>query len=533
MMYGVEPCSPDSRVLFRRIPEGECGVVEFETAGGRVRVPEVSRLAARFPKKLLAAVRTVGRRLGSKCYLVGGTVRDWLLDRPPHDLDLVIAEGAVRFCRELIGELGGGAFVLLGTDEEEAGRVVWQGIDIDISVFRGGAVTLAADLALRDFTVNSIAVPLEALFSAAEPRLIDPLRGMEDLNSRLLRHDPGAFEADPLRLVRTFRFMATLSFQPVAGTLAEVRRLAGTIKQVAAERVSHELDCIMASEAAADSLWQMHECGLLGSLFPELYAGYGVEQPSFHHLDVFHHNFQALREMEKLLAGPEKFFGPLALELRDYLMLPRSVIRLKWAALFHDVAKPEAQGESEKEPGRVTFYRHDDLGGERVEIIGRRLKWSNSDREQVSRLVTMHMHPFHLANVRRTGEISARAALKLWRRAGELLAGLFLLAMADSLAGQGELKPETMEEELVALFGEVLAPQRERIGPALAGPPLVNGRDLIDHFGLEPGPVFEILDELLALQVEGSVCSRDAAFAWVERYISDRRIRQNGTGYRR
>jgi len=478
-----------------------------------------------FAPEVIQALVRVAKRRSVEVYLVGGTVRDWLLGRTPHDLDMVVAAGAEAFCRELIRELGGGALVPLGTDDEEAARVVWRGLELDISAFRGGTRTLVEDLHLRDFTINSLAVPLSTLANdTAIPELIDPLGGMTDLAGGILRHCPRAFTDDPLRLVRTFRFMATLGFLPVEATLAAIREHGPAIRQVAAERVHYELDLIMQADAAAPVLWQMHQCDLLRQILPELYEGEGVEQPSFHHLDVFCHNFQALREMEGVLAAPEKYFGEGGQvgDIPAYLADSRVKVHLKWAALLHDVGKPAAKGISDSEKGRITFHNHDEIGCRQMEHIGRRLKWSTSQRQRVAHLIGMHMHPFHLCNVRREQPLTARAALKLCRRAGEELPGLFLLAMSDSLAGSGELKPERMEEELVELYREVTAIQREHIRPALSGPPLVNGRDLIAGFGLTPGPIFSIiLDELLALQVEGTVTTRDAALAWVDRYLQD------------
>lgn len=475
------------------------------------------------PPELLLAIRNVSKRLEAELFLVGGTVRDWLLDAPPHDLDLTVASGAVVFCRELVKELNSGALVMLGTDEDEAARVVWRGLDIDISAYRRGSKTLDEDLRLRDFTINAMAVSLSHLNAeGAELKIIDPLGGMSDLKKGVVHHCPNSFEDDPLRLVRAFRFMAALECTIHQETMAAIRAHASTITHVAVERVTYEFDYIMASNVAAQTLGSMHDCGLLQPILPELYEGLGVEQPTFHHLDVFYHNLQALTEIEMVMEKPERFFHQTE-EIVQALSEPRAAIRLKWAALLHDVAKPMAKGESTSDPGRVTFYNHDQLGGKLVERIGRRLKWSNEDREEVSRLVVMHMHPFHLCNVRREGELSVRAALKLSKRAGGLLDSLFLLAMADSLAGQGELKPEDMEKELAELYGEILTIQREKIGPVLGGPPLMNGNDLIEHFALRPGPIFsEILDELQALQAEGAIGDRQSALSWVESYLKER-----------
>ncbi len=485
------------------------------------RMESIGNLSASFPDIVIEALISVARNRSTEIYCVGGTVRDWLLGKQPNDLDLTVSRDAELFCRELMRELRGGTYVQLGTEEEEAARVVWNGLDIDISSFRGNTITIEDDLALRDFSINGLAVGLTALADGVGAKaIIDPMRGLADLQSGSLHHFPKAFEDDPLRLVRAFRFMATLGFEICEETKSAIAENAEAITTVAAERVHYELDKIMLSSESSNVLWAMHKTGLLKHIIPELYEGSGVEQPGFHHLDVFHHNFQALREMERLLKQPSVIYSHCANEITQYLECDRVRVCLKWAALLHDVGKPAAQGESVDE-SRVTFYGHDEIGKKQFEGFARRLKWSNEDRDRAAGLIAMHMHPFHLCTVQRQKKISPRAALKLCRKAGEDLHGVFLLAMSDSLASLGELKPEDIEEELVHLYRDVTDIYREHILPALSGPPLLGGSDLIREFGLTPGPIFsEILDELQSLQVEGQVNTRDDALAWVEKFLS-------------
>lgn len=487
------------------------------------RIAALQSLASCFPPQLMQGLVKVARSRSTRIFLVGGTVRDWLLGRIPHDLDMTVANGAEGFCRELIRELGGGTYVQLGTPDEEAARVVWHGLDVDISAFRGGASCLAEDLALRDFSINSLAVDLAALMDETDGvALIDPMAGLHDLEHGVVRHCPRSFQDDPLRLLRAYRFMATLGFVLADKTREAISDCAGEIAGVAAERVHYELGLVMQAEQSADVFWQMHESGLLRHILPELYAGEGVCQPDFHHLDVFHHNFQALREMEHLLSRAETVYPQRAADIETYLAGRHVRCCLKWAALLHDLGKPAAEGISVTDAARVTFYGHDEIGRKQFELLARRLKWSNKERERTGNLIAMHMHPFHLCGVRREHRLSARAAMKLCRRAGDDLPGLFLLAMSDSLASRGALKPEDMEEQLVALYSEVAEIYDEHIRPTLSGPPLLGGKDLIEHFRLEPGPIFStILDELVALQVEGLVTTREEALAWVGRFLKE------------
>ncbi len=193
---------------------------------------------------------------------------------------------------------------------------------------------------------------------------------------------------------------------------------------------------------------------------------------------------------------------------------------LKWGALFHDLGKPETHRLVAE---KITFYNHDQAGAAIFEVIAERLHWPKDDRNRVARLIALHMWPFHLSNARLRTGITRKACLRLVKAVGDDLTGLFLLAMADSLAGQGVGKPEGMEENLAVLLREVHGVYAEYIQPVFANPPLVTGHDLIAVFSLEPGPIFkDILDGLVVAQVEGLVTDREEALAWVKMFLEGR-----------
>ncbi len=476
-----------------------------------------------YPAPLLAALPKVAQRLGLELFVVGGTLRDWLLGRTAGDLDLTVAREAVACCHALIAVLGGGAFVLLGRGEEEAGRVVWRGLTIDFSSFRQGAATIVEDLRLRDYTINALGVSLTALLAETAPlSLLDPWHGIDDLANGIVRACPQAFVADPLRMLRGYRLSATLCFTIQADTVREIQSHGELIGRVSWERISHELDLIMNSERAHATISAMTHSGLLWQIIPELAKGLGMVQPGFHHLDVFHHSLAALGYMEEILAAPQRYYPQSATSIQNYIARPGRKGQLKWAALLHDLGKPATMAIRADKGGRITFYNHDQVGREMVLRLGREWKWSNDGREEVAALIGMHMQPFHLCNVRREGPLSRKACLHLSRKAGEDLIGLFLLAMADSLAGKGEQKPPAMEAELAGLLAEILDIQARCIQPVVAGPPLVTGQDLITRFALPPGPLFaRILEGLQVARVEGEVVSREEAWRWVERYLAE------------
>lgn len=484
----------------------------------------LQKLTRSYTDELLQALRRTVDKSGARLYLVGGTVRDCLLDRVSHDLDLAVSGSAVPFAKMLRRELGEGTLVDLSSTDEETMRLIWRGEQIDLSAFRAGVKSIEEDLRLRDFTINAMALPFgELTGDRLNWNLIDPTGGLGDLREGWIRHCRGAFIADPVRMLRAYRLRATLGFQLQEATKQAVRQHARLIGTIAAERIGHELQLIFDSSRTTITLREMAETGLLRQLLPELYRGEGVEQPEFHHLDVFEHCFLALQMMETIIAEPERFFPGHGRRIVDYLQKEQLPRCLKWAALMHDIGKPATREIRADKDGRVTFYGHDEIGRELFQQFADRAKWSRADSEMVGGLISMHMHPFHLCNVQREVPISKRAALKLCRRAEKSLPGLFLLAMSDSLASRGEKKPERMEEELVALFTTVQKIYDENIAPVLHGPRLVSGKDLIEECKLAPGPLFsEILSELEVARVEGTVVDRRTALAWVKEFLQER-----------
>lgn len=487
------------------------------------------QLKENYSPSLLEGLVAVGEGGGQPLYLVGGTVRDLLLGSPPKDLDIAVLGDPEEYASRLIAECRAGTLVDLSGGGEAACRAVIRGEQVDFSGFRGGAIPIEEDLQKRDFTVNAMAVEFVQLLLHQRLSLVDPCGGRQDLLKGCIRHLQGAFEDDPLRLLRCYRFYADFGFEVKAATRKEVRRLAESIMRVATERVTYELQRIFQSGRTSETLELMAADGLLVFLLPELYEGNGIEQPDFHHLDVMGHSFLALKMMEKIIENPGEYYPGQEDVFFSYLEDERLVRGLKWAALMHDIGKPGTREVQEAKNGRVTFYGHDEVGRILFKDFAKRSRWSQAEGETVSDLIGMHMHPFHLCNVQRKESLSPKAALKLTRRAGENLPGLFLLAMSDSLASEGEMKPEYMEDELARLFAAVQKMYRENIEKVVKGPKLITGNDLMSEFNLSPGPIFSrILDALDIARVEGEIVDRETALSWVRHYLEQPENR--GTG---
>ena len=489
---------------------------------GEAKKIDCSRVRALFSPELLQYLARIAQGQPSGIYIAGGTVRDLILGRRPADVDLTVACHARAWAGEL-ARLTGGAFVELGR-EEDAARVVWRGEVVDFSSFRAGAVSIDQELTKRDLTVNALGLEIDPLFVGSgcdedtEFTVIDPLGGMKDLAAGKIRLcSKQALLDDPLRMLRVFRFAATLEFDIDPDTLTEVRLHRERIAHVAAERIAHELNLIMASGQAHRAFVQLAETGLLFEVLPELRAGVGMEQPASHHLDVFDHLLETLRQMERIQHDPGRYFPENKDVMGRWLEQERRCRQLKWAALFHDVGKPATFGINEDKGGRITFYNHDLQGADIFSTLAGRLRWSREDTRAVAELIATHMRPFFLANNQRMGSLSLKACLRLVRRVGEKLPGLFMLAMADALAGKGEGSPEEIEREVAGLFERLQQVQDEHVAPVRAAAPLLTGRDLIEDLQLQPGPLFrKILDQVEEARMEHRISTREQALILAE-----------------
>lgn len=453
-------------------------------------------------------------------FLAGGTVRDVILGRKPTDIDLTVPQGALSLASQF-AEMTDGTYVLLD-EREKTARVVLPDCQVDFTEFRSGSKSIEEDLRLRDLTINAMGVFLPAGFDDGSLPVIDPVGGYEDLKKGIIRFAGKRSVADdPLRMLRAYRFAGYFGFLIEPESRRAVAEHFGLIQQVSAERISYELNIIFGVRKTARILHWMDEDGLLKAVFPEIEEMHRINQFGYHHLDVYNHSLLTLDWMERLQAEPSLYFPPSCVkDVLEYLEGQDRPSLLRWAALFHDLGKPKT---FQKLDEKFAFHNHDQVGSAIFIEIARRLKWSTKDTRFVEKLISLHMRPFHLANVLRPRELTDRAVSRLVREVDNDIPGLFLLAMADSLAGSGPTKPLDSEQLLLELFEKTMQVSRERIRLLHSLPRLVTGDDLIGIFHLEPGPFFrELLEELEDARLAGIVTTRSEALDWVEKRLGSK-----------
>jgi len=476
------------------------------------------------------------------CYLVGGYIRDGLLGRASHDIDLTVAGDAVGLARQ-VADAFEARFVLLDEIHQVARVVLLRHEErwyLDFATTRG---TIEEDLAKRDFTIDAIAMELDQPLNGLPlgwPRgvrgqleagwnpvqLIDPLDGLADLERRLIRiAGNSAFIDDPARLLRAFRLATELDFSIDSETEAIIERDRELIKDVSAERVRDELGRIMETGRAAGSLRYLDQLGLLDLILPELATSRGVEQPKEHYWNVFDHSLEAVAGVERLLVALTREGDLLdsltfSLDLADHFgkevaggRTRRGLIKL--AALLHDVAKPQTKRIDEN--GRMRFLGHSQQGASITDSIMERLRFSSREKRMVTKMIEQHLRPGHLSN---SDEMPTRRAIyRYFRDTADVGIDTLFLSLTDHLATRGpaiEMKDWQRHVEVTRYMLARWFEEEATVSP----PRLINGHDLIDRFGLVPGPeIGVILETVREAQASGEIATKEEALDFVRKEV--------------
>ncbi len=461
-------------------------------------------------RRLLAPLGALDRR----AWAVGGGVRDALLGRPVADLDLAVEGDAVAVAGQLARVHGAGRFLLsrgFGAWRVQGGDL---GVLVDITPLQGADI--ADDLGRRDLTVNALAVPLDS-----PGEVIDLHGGLADLAGRRLRLvSVGALRDDPVRLLRTARLAEQLGFEIPSETLAQARRDSPGVWSTSGERLADELGRIAALPAPHRAFARMDELGVLGALVPQLEESRGLEQSPYHHQDVLGHTLEVVEHVAAISADPEPVFrsraprvaAALAEPLADELTRGQALVL---AALLHDMAKPATRAVTPE--GRVTFIGHDRLGAEMADDLLRRLRVSTRLREQVVRLVRLHLPLGFL--VHRT-PLSLRQIDRYLRATAPAEIEVMVLSVADRLATRGPRTSDSSIARHLALAREIMDVHLALVdrGPVR---PLVAGDELAEILERPPGPwLSELLDALREEQLVGAVRSRPQAIAFARRWAA-------------
>ena len=439
--------------------------------------------------------------LGLECYVVGGYVRDRLIERSTKmDLDFVTVGSGIALAKEVRKGFDKkpklSIFKSFGT-----AHMKYQGVDLEFVGARKESYkrnsrnpivedgTLEDDQNRRDFTINAMAICLN---DGRWGELIDPFNGVADLERKLIKtplSPDKTFDDDPLRMMRAVRFAAQLDYRIDSGTLTSIRQHASRLKIVAPERISVELNKIMAVDKPSYGLGLLFTSGIMKEILQEICALQGVEEVEGHlHKDNFYHT----------------------LEVVDNLARTSENLWLRWAALLHDIGKPRTK--KFIKPAGWTFRGHEFVGSKMIPKIFKRLHLPTDARmKYVQKMVMMSSRPASLVD----DTVTDSAVRRLLFDAGDDVEDLMLLCEADLTTKNERKKRRYLNnfKEVRLKFREV----EERDHIRNFQPP-VSGEEIMAHFGIGPSRVIgEIKEALKEAILEGHIPNeKQAALALME-----------------
>ena len=441
---------------------------------------------------------------GVRAFVVGGYVRDHYLRRPSTDIDVVVVGSGIALAEALGRELHTkvSVFKTFGTAMLRAGGIEVEFVGArkesythDSRKPQVEAGTLEDDQRRRDFTINAMAWSLDA---DSFGELVDPFDGMYDLEECIIRTpcDPDiTFSDDPLRMMRAVRFASQLGFTIEEETFEAIRRNRERIRIVSRERITVELNKIVASAVPSRGFDLLERSGLLALIFPEMQALKGVERVGRHaHKDNFYHTLKVL----------------------DNVAAKSDDLWLRWAAVLHDIAKPLTKAYDPK--AGWTFHGHEVVGSKMVPGIFRQLKLPlNEHMKFVQKMVFLHLRPIILSE----DMVTDSAVRRLLFEAGDDVEKLMTLCEADITSGI-----DVKVKRYLANFGLVRRKmkdleERDRIRNFQ---PPITGEVIMQTYGIGPcraiGDIKEVIKNAI---LDGEIPNDyDAAYALMERLAAEK-----------
>jgi len=451
--------------------------------------------------QLLHRIGRTADALGLECYVVGGYVRDIILERPSKDIDcVVVGEGAgIRLANALAKDLGRDAHVSIFRNFGTA-QLKWHDQEVEFVGARKESYhresrkpiveegTLDDDLHRRDFTINALAVCLN---ESRYGELIDLFEGLLDLEDGIIATplDPDiTFSDDPLRMLRCIRFATQLNFNIEEETQEALRRNAERIKIISQERIIDELNKIMMAPVPSIGFIELSRSGFLALILPEVAALEGVEARNGRaHKDNFYHT----------------------LEVLDNVATEEASLWLRWAALLHDIGKPRSKRWDNL--NGWTFHNHNYIGQKMVAPLFRRMKLPLDERmAYVQKLVGLHMRPIAIAD----DVVTDSAVRRLLFEAGEDIDDLMRLCEADITSKNREKKQRFLQN--FQLVREKLIDLQARDNYRTWHNP-ITGEEIMETFDLKPCYKIGILKQAVKDAIWDSVIpnDHDAAFQFM------------------
>ena len=448
--------------------------------------------------RIFDIISSEAEHLGVRAFVIGGYVRDWFLQRPCNDIDVVVEGSGIAVAEAVARNVGTkvSVFKNFGT-----AMLHYKGMEVEFVGARKESYraesrkpivedgTLEEDQMRRDFTINALAFSLQ---KEDHGTLVDPFGGIRDMDAGIIRTplDPDTtYSDDPLRMLRAVRFATQLGFSIVEESKASMRRNRQRLNILSAERIADELVKIMKCPKPSVGFMLMDECGLLPYVLPALDALKGVETVEGRgHKDNFLHSLQVL----------------------DNVAAQSDNIWLRWAALLHDVGKAQTK---RFEPGvGWTFHGHEFIGSKMIKGIFNKLKMSqNDDMKYVQKLVALHLRPIALV----TDEVTDSAVRRLLFDAGDDIDDLMILCNAD-ITSKNDRKVETFHRQYEQVRRKLVEVEAKDAVRNFKNP--ITGDLIMEKYHLSPCNTIGIIKEYVKEAILDGVIPNDydAAYKLME-----------------
>lgn len=442
----------------------------------------------------------------NKIYLVGGSVRDGLMGKDSLDRDLIVVDEDARIFSLKVAEFFNGVFIPLD-EENKIYRIVLPDKQnyFDITNPIGG--NLEADIMRRDLTINAIAVDIR---TGEIPECCTKF--LRDLESKVIKEVRCEnFIDDPLRMLRIFRFYSLLGFEIAPELLEFVKEHAEMIEKPAKERVEYELMKLFSGKFAHLALLKMDECGMLELLFPFVKELKQVPPNLHHHLDLFNHCIETIRQIELLYESSDVEVKN-HLEIVDFGGFSR-LAHLKLAGFMHDIGK-FSTWTIEEDTGRHRFIKHEDVGSKMCVPILKGLCFSNKQIEYISYIIKKHMYPSAVVSA---AELTEKVMMRYVRKSEANAIDNIIIAQADRLSARGpEITDDIVNQNISALnkLLDFYLLVKDNLKPL---PKLLDGNEVMQILDIKPSPKLgEILNALQEAQINGDILTKDDAVKFIK-----------------
>ncbi len=445
-------------------------------------------------------------KFDNEIYLVGGTVRDFYMGLESTDRDIIVMdENAKEFALKL-SELFQATFVPLD-EENKIYRIVLPDKINYIDVTNPVGDSIEKDLMRRDLTINAIAVNIRT------GELIDISGGVTDIMNKCINYvNELNFVDDPLRLLRVYRFQALYGFQLAPETINAVCKYSDLIHKPAVERINYELLKLFGGEYAHVALENMNKTWILEEIFPFVKELKQVPPNSHHHLDLFHHSIETVKQVQIL-------YNEASDEVKEHLSRIdfggfSRLAHLKLAAFMHDIGKFSTWTIEE---GKHRFIKHDDVGSKMSVKILKDLHFSNKQIDYVSSMIKYHIYPSHVMT---SPQITEKIMMRYVRKMDTNSIDAIILAQADRLSARGpEITDQIVERNITSLnmLLRFYLEARETLKPL---PKLLSGNDVMQILNIKPSKrLGEIMNALHEAQISGDVITKEHAIEFVKNMI--------------